>query len=137
MKNKVKQFMALGVGYLDQYIEENDVKDGYIRELYEFTRRDLFALHDKNQQQVIRSIDTVLDTIIELQGEEIEANLLALSISAFFIVYELEYWKGSKNLKAKRLLWGIYNDIEKYNSSTIGFYNSNELVSRLDYKIKG
>lgn len=135
-KNKVKQFMALGVSYLDQYVTEYEVKDGYIKELYEFVRRDLFDVHNKSQEQAIKSVDKILDKIIEIQGKEIKANVLALSISSLFVVFELGFWKGSKALKAKRLLWGIYNKVERDNYKDIGFRNSNELISKLEYAIK-
>ncbi len=135
VKAKHKELLSLGMTFLHQFNEEHPEKEYMdVRESLEMLGKQAKVTLG-NQAEAVKYGTACSLKLTEVSGqEEIDANLLLLSIGLVGLLMEDDFFKGSRAMTVKRLYWGIYNKIESYHQFTDQFRNSNKLIAKLEDK---
>jgi hypothetical protein len=132
MKQIHKQFLCLATAYLDMFIHDAKYTGAEIDELYRFTREECSIAHNRDMTQISGNTMAVANKVnTVLENKEIEGNVIALSLASLMILIEDDVFKGSKMMKATRLVNSIYADLERSKMGTEELNNSMKLIYRL------
>ena len=137
--NKVKELLVLATHFYTEWRDGTSIKeDKELRDLMK-TVAETSKKYIVNEQDIANCIESVYKKLEHItSGKEVEANAIILSLGSIMLLLEDNIFKGSSDMKVKRISNSLYNEIEAIDSSKSGFRNANKLIGQLDniYKTK-
>ena len=130
MKEYHKEYSALAMSFLTQFLDDAKGKHPDVKELLQLVQKNHGIKTENGAVEYVTSAYNKLETITN--GKDVDGNALLLGVSSCLYLAEEDVFKGSAGMKCLRLANTLYFDLEKNIGTSSEFKTTNNIMDQLD-----